>query len=84
MLGASSWYETSGCLVPVAASNLPPGNHFRKSGSTVKISTTPDVRSEPTRAMGPAAQASWMSTGTARLSEGGGDHEEESGVGCSI
>ena len=43
MHGARSWRKPSGCPLPVAASYLHAGNHFRKLGSTVKIDAAQDV-----------------------------------------
>ena len=37
VLGASSWHKPPGDAIPVAASYLHAGNHFRKLGSPVKI-----------------------------------------------
>ena len=43
MLGASSWRQPPGRPLPVAASYLHAGNHFRNLGSTVTIDAAQDV-----------------------------------------
>ena len=46
MHGTSSLRAPAGYVIPIAASYLHAGNHFRKLGSTVKIDAAQDISRE--------------------------------------
>ena len=56
MLGASSWRKPSGDILPVAASYLHAGNHFRKLGSPVRIDAAQGFQGEVAAIMNAEAE----------------------------